>query len=43
MSTHMGQPMVGVWDVGGIVACLVLAMGGLMLGAVGNQRRDITH
>jgi hypothetical protein len=41
LSTHMGQPMVGVWDVGGIVACLVLAVGGLVLGAVGIQRWDV--
>ena len=41
LSTHMGQPMVGVWDAGGIVACLVLAVGGTLIGAAGIRRRDI--
>jgi hypothetical protein len=31
----------GRGDVGGIVACLVLAVGGLALGAVGTPRRDV--
>lgn len=43
LSTHMGQPMVGMWDVGGIVAYLVLAVGGLVLGAVGIQWRDVSR
>ncbi len=41
LTAHMGQPMVGTWDVGGIVACLVLAAGGVALGAWGIARRDI--
>lgn len=41
LSSHMGQPMVGVWDAGGIVACLLLAAGGLVLGAWGFARRDL--
>ena len=41
LSNHVGQPMLGTWDVGGIVACLVLAVGGLALGAWGFRRRDV--
>jgi putative exporter of polyketide antibiotics len=41
LSTHMGQPMVGVWDVGGIVACIALALIGLALGTWGFARRDL--
>ena len=41
LSTHMGQPMVGVWDATGIVACLVLAAGGLAIGTLAFTRRDL--
>jgi putative exporter of polyketide antibiotics len=41
LTAHMGQPMVGAWDAGGIVACLVLAAGGLAVGAWGMGRRDV--
>ncbi len=41
LSSHLGQPMIGIWDPGGIVACLVLAVGGICLGAWGIRRRDI--
>ena len=41
LSSHMGQPMVGVWDPVGIVACLALAIGGLGLGVWGFARRDL--
>jgi ABC-2 type transport system permease protein len=41
LSSHMGEPMVGNWDVPGIVACVVLAVGGLVLGAWGMSRRDL--
>ncbi len=41
LSNHLGQPMLGTWDVGGIAACLVLAIGGLLIGAWGMSRRDI--
>jgi len=40
LSSHMGEPMVGTWDVAGIVACLALAIGGLALGAWGMNRRN---
>jgi ABC-2 type transport system permease protein len=38
---HLGQPMVGVYDATGIIAAAVLAVGGLLLGAFGLQRRDL--
>lgn len=41
LTAHLGQPMVGVWDAGGIVACVLLAVGGLALGAWGMTRRDV--
>jgi hypothetical protein len=41
LSSHMGQPMVGVWDPAGIAACAVLAIGGTALGTWGFVRRDI--
>jgi putative exporter of polyketide antibiotics len=41
LTAHLGQPMVGVWDATGVVACLVLAVGGLALGALGFARRDV--
>jgi ABC-2 type transport system permease protein len=41
LTAHVGQPMIGRWDVGGVVACLVLAAGGILLGAWGVSRRDV--
>jgi ABC-2 type transport system permease protein len=41
LSNHVGAPMLGTWDLGGIAACLVLAVGGLALGAWGLRRRDV--
>jgi putative exporter of polyketide antibiotics len=41
LTAHLGQPMVGTWDAVGVVACLVLAGGGLVLGAEGLARRDL--
>jgi ABC-2 type transport system permease protein len=41
LTAHLGQPMVGIWDVPGIVACVVLAAGGIGLGAWGMRRRDV--
>ncbi len=43
LTTHFGQPMAGQWDVTGVVACLVLAAGGIAIGAWGVQRRDVEH
>jgi putative exporter of polyketide antibiotics len=42
LTAHMGQPMVGKWDPVGIGACLVIAVGGILLGAWGMRRRDVT-
>ena len=43
LTTHFGQPMAGQWDVTGVVACIVLAAGGIAIGAWGVQRRDVEH
>ena len=41
LTAHLGQPMIGQWDVAGIVACLVIGGGGILLGAWGMTRRDV--
>lgn len=41
LTAHLGQPMVGVWDPAGIVACVVIAAGGLALGGWGMRSRDV--
>jgi ABC-2 type transport system permease protein len=41
LTTHFGQPMVGVWDATGIVSSLVLAVGGVAIGTWGFRRRDL--
>jgi len=41
LTSHYGQPMLGNWDPVGIVASLVLAVGGVGLGAWGFARRDL--
>jgi hypothetical protein len=33
--------MIGVWDPVGIAGCLVIAAGGVLLGAWGMARRDV--
>jgi ABC-2 type transport system permease protein len=38
---HYGRPMVGEWDPVGVIASLVLAVGGLAVGAWGLSRRDL--
>jgi ABC-2 type transport system permease protein len=43
LTAHLGQPMIGQWDVTGVIACLVLAVGGVLLGAWGISRRDIAR
>ena len=43
LTAHLGQPMIGQWDVAGIVACLVIGIGGIALGAWGVMRRDIAR
>jgi ABC-2 type transport system permease protein len=41
LTAHYGQTMVGSWDGVGIVASLVLAIGGVLVGAWGFSRRDL--
>jgi ABC-2 type transport system permease protein len=41
LTTHFGQPMVGVWDWTGLAASAVLAVGGILLGTWGFKRRDL--
>jgi putative exporter of polyketide antibiotics len=41
LTAHFGQPMIGQWDVAGVVACLVIFVGGVLVGAWGMSRRDI--
>jgi ABC-2 type transport system permease protein len=43
LTAHMGQPMIGVWDPVGLVACVTIGVGGVLLGAWGIRRRDIIH
>ena len=43
LTAHMGQPMIGQWDATGVVACLVIAVGGILLGAWGMSRRDVAR
>jgi ABC-2 type transport system permease protein len=43
LTAHLGQPMIGQWDVAGVIACAVIAVGGIVLGAVGMSRRDVTR
>jgi ABC-2 type transport system permease protein len=41
LTSHFGQPMVGVWDSIGIVAAIALAVGGIAIGSWGFSRRDL--
>jgi len=41
LTSHLGQPMIGIWDPVGMVACAVLAVGGIAVGAWGMRRRDL--
>ncbi|HET9614294.1 MAG TPA: hypothetical protein VFP22_05750 [Candidatus Limnocylindrales bacterium] len=43
LTAHFGLPMVGIWDPAGIVACAVIAIGGVALGAWGIARRDVAR
>jgi putative exporter of polyketide antibiotics len=43
LSTHYGMPMIGRWDAVGVVASLVIAAGGIALGAWGMSRRDVAR
>ncbi len=41
LTAHLGEPMVGRWDMGGMAACIVLAVLGIAVGAWGMARRDV--
>ena len=41
LTSHLGQSMIGVWDPVGMATCLVLAVGGLLIGGLGMRRRDV--
>jgi ABC-2 type transport system permease protein len=41
LTTHFGKPMMGEWDIVGVVACLAIAVGGILVGAWGMTRRDV--
>lgn len=41
LTAHLGQPMVGAWDPVGVVACVIVGVGGILLGAWGVARRDL--
>ncbi|MGH2464550.1 MAG: hypothetical protein ACRDGI_03750, partial [Candidatus Limnocylindrales bacterium] len=43
LTAHLGQPMIGQWDVPGIFACLAVAVGGVLIGSWGIKRRDIAR
>jgi ABC-2 type transport system permease protein len=43
LTAHLGRPMVGEWDPVGIVACLAMFVGGVLLGAWGMARRDVSR
>ena len=41
LNRHLGRPILGVYDEAGMVACAALAIGGVILCAIGMRRRDI--
>jgi ABC-2 type transport system permease protein len=43
LTSHLGEPMLGRWDPAGIVACAVIAVGGIAIGAWGMSRRDVVR
>jgi ABC-2 type transport system permease protein len=43
LTAHLGQPMIGQWDVSGVIACLAIGAGGILIGAWGVTRRDIAR
>ena len=43
LTTHLGEPMVGTWDAGGMLLCAAIAVGGVALGAFGMRRRDVAR
>jgi ABC-2 type transport system permease protein len=43
LSQHLGQPLIGEWDVPGMIACGALALGGVLVSAWGLSRRDVAR
>jgi putative exporter of polyketide antibiotics len=41
LTNHYGQPMVGIWDWGGVAVSAAIAVAGIALGAWGLRRRDL--
>ena len=41
LNRHLGAPIIGDFDTVGLVICAVFAFGGLVVSAIGMQRRDI--
>ena len=41
LNRHLGQPILGQYDWPGMAACAILAIGGIVLCAIGMRRRDI--
>jgi ABC-2 type transport system permease protein len=41
LTSHFGQTMVGVWNIPGVIAALVIGVGGMAVGAFGFSRRDL--
>jgi ABC-2 type transport system permease protein len=41
LGAHYGKPIIGDWDAAGVIASLLLALGGLAIGAWGLSRRDV--
>jgi ABC-2 type transport system permease protein len=42
LTSHLGQPMVGIWDWPGMILCAAIALGGLLIGAWAVRRRDVS-
>jgi ABC-2 type transport system permease protein len=43
LTTHFGEPMMGNWDMTGVAASLIIAIGGIAIGMWGVRRRDIAR
>jgi ABC-2 type transport system permease protein len=43
LTAHLGQPMLGIWDWPGMIACVAIAVVGLLLSAWGISRRDVAR
>jgi len=41
LTAHYGQPMAGNWDLAGVTVSIVIAIGGILVGAWGVTRRDV--